>query len=271
MDRRSIKKFQTLVWNFYKKNKRTLPWRATKDPYKILVSEVMLQQTQADRVVAYYKKWITRFPNFTSLAGAKFSEIYPYWQGLGYNRRALALQKLAKEVVKKYHGKLPLGIRQLEELPGIGPYTARAVSIFAFNRPLTCIETNIRRVFIHHFFEDTEVVSDEEILPLMELMLPTKKSRAWHWALMDYGAYLKSTIPNPNRRHSSYRVQPKFEGSLRQIRGSVLRALSKRKLNLEAFIALTQRSKKDVLGVLKTLQVEGFIGYDTKSKTYYLS
>src|SRR3989344_1261797 len=129
----SIKKFQKTIWDFYKNNKRTFPWRQTKDPYKILVSEIMLQQTQTGRVIEYYRKWLERFPDFKTLAGAKFSEIYPYWQGLGYNRRALALQKTAQKAIKEYNGKLPNDISLLEEFPGIGPYTARAVSIFSFN------------------------------------------------------------------------------------------------------------------------------------------
>ena len=148
----AISQFKVEVWDFYKKNKRSFPWRKTKDPYKILVSEVMLQQTQVLRVVAFYQKWIKRFPNIKTLAEAKFSQIYPFWQGLGYNRRAQALQKTAQKVVKEFGGKLPPDIATLEKLPGIGLYTARAVSIFSFNTPIACIETNIRRVFIHDFF-----------------------------------------------------------------------------------------------------------------------
>src|SRR3989344_6034503 len=147
-----IKKFQKTVWDFYKKNKRNFPWRKTTDPYKILVSEIMLQQTQADRVVRYYEKWLKRFPDFKSLAGAQFSEIYPFWQGLGYNRRGFALKKCAQKAVEEFGGKLPADVTLLETFPGIGPYTARAVSIFSYNTPIACIETNIRRVFIHHFF-----------------------------------------------------------------------------------------------------------------------
>src|SRR5258706_4469495 len=107
MDKQRIKEFQKVIWDFYKKNKRDFPWRNTKDPYKILVSEIMLQQTQADRVVVFYKRWIKWFPNFASLKGVKFSEIYPYWQGLGYNRRALNLQKAAQKAITEYNGKLP--------------------------------------------------------------------------------------------------------------------------------------------------------------------
>ncbi len=266
MDKKRIADFQKTVWDFYKKNKRTFPWRETTDPYKILVSEIMLQQTQAPRVVVYYEKWLQRFPDFTTLAAAKFSEIYPYWQGLGYNRRAQALQKTAEKVVAAYNGKLPSDTALLEKLPGIGPYTARAVSIFSHNRPLTCLETNIRRVFIHHFFEDAEIVTDEEILPLLEATLPPKQSRQWHWALMDYGAHLKSQIPNPNRRHKNYSVQSKFEGSLRQIRGAVLRNLANKKMTVAQLIKIIDKEPEKVKNVLVVLEKEGLI---KKSKNTY--
>lgn len=245
MQEEKIKKFQKTVWDFYKKNQRSFPWRETTDPYKILVSEIMLQQTQAPRVVAFYEKWIKRFPDIKTLAKANFSQIYPFWQGLGYNRRALNLQKAAKHITENGWPD------NLQDLPGIGPYTARAVSIFSYNRPLACIETNIRRVFIHHFFQDAEIVDDKEILPLLELALPVKKSREWHWALMDYGAHLKSITKNPNRRAKNYRIQSKFEGSPRQVRGKVLRDLA---VGPKSFRMLNAPKI-----VLETLQKEGLI------------
>lgn len=267
---KTIKDFQKLVWNFYKKNKRNLPWRETHDPYKILVSEVMLQQTQADRVVPFYERWIQRFPNVKTLAKANFSQIYPFWKGLGYNRRALALQKLARVVLDTHQGKLPLGLEDLQALPGIGPYTARAISIFAYNRPLTCIETNIRRVFIHHFFADKNNITDKEILEIAERACPAKpegRSREWHWALMDYGAMLGTTLSlskggNPNRRHKNYAIQSKFEGSLRQVRGRVLKSLADGPKN--------SRQLKAPKAVLQALEKEGFIRYNPKKKTYLL-
>jgi A/G-specific adenine glycosylase len=265
---KSISQFKVKVWDFYKKNKRDLPWRDTTDPYKILVSEIMLQQTQADRVVRYYEGWIKHFPNFQSLAGAKFSEIYPYWQGLGYNRRALALQKAAKKAMKEYEGKLPKDILLLEEFPGIGPYTARAVSIFSFNTPVACIETNIRRVFIHHFFEDKKNIDDKEILELVEQAVDQKNNREWHWALMDYGTYLKSQVPNPNRRHKNYSIQSKFEGSLRQIRGAVLRILSANPISKKELLRriqkLTQQTPERINKVLADLTKEELISYNKK-------
>ncbi|OGZ76818.1 MAG: hypothetical protein A3I87_03055 [Candidatus Staskawiczbacteria bacterium RIFCSPLOWO2_02_FULL_39_8] len=274
MDKTDIKKFQVTIWSFYKANKRNFPWRNTTDPYKILVSAIMLQQTQADRVVAFYERWIKRFPGITSLASAKFSEIYPFWQGLGYNRRALALQKLAKEVASEHQGKLPVDIVLLQQLPGIGPYTAQAISIFSYNRPLTCLETNIRRVFIHHFFPEGDAVTDEEILPLLDLALPAKRSREWHWALMDYGAHLKSTVPNPNRRHKNYSIQSKFEGSVRQIRGSILRNLAGKKMSFSELMKIypprnnaesyaEKRGKLKI--ILDSMEKEELITHDKKN------
>src|SRR3989344_7351313 len=198
MEKKRITDFQKTVWNFYKKNKRSFPWRETNDPYNILVSEIMLQQTQAPRVVAYYNAWVKKFPDTATLAKATFSQIYPFWQGLGYNRRALALQKLATIVVQEHGGSLPGDARRLQDLPGIGPYTASAISIFAHNQPITCLETNIRRVFIHHFFEDrrslgeggseSELVTDKDILEIAKRAFAAGKARPWHWGLMGFGA-----------------------------------------------------------------------------------
>ncbi len=273
MEQKKIANFQKTVWKFYKKSGRSFPWRETQNPYHILVSEIMLQQTQAPRVVAYYNAWIKRFPGFASLAKAPFSQIYPLWQGLGYNRRALALQKLAKEVIEKYRGELPTDLALLQELPGIGPYTARAVSIFSWNRPIICIETNIRRVFIHHFFPEAEIVSDEEIIPLLEAALPVKKAREWHWALMDYGALLRSThqgkLNNPNQRSKHYSIQPKFEGSLRQLRGAILKNLAQGPKTASQMVQELRRKEEPVKNVLLALEKEGFIAY--KSNTYHLA
>jgi len=258
-EKKKIASFRRLVWDFYKKNKRSFPWRETADPYKILVSEIMLQQTQADRVVTFYERWLKRFPDFKALTSAKFSDIYPFWQGLGYNRRALNLQRAAEYIAKNgWPG-------NLEDLPGVGPYTAKAVAIFSHNRPLTCIETNIRRVFIHHFFEDAEMVGDEEILPLLELALPIKKSREWHWALMDYGAHLKSQVKNPNRRAKNYAVQPKFEGSLREIRGAVLRNLMEKKMTAAQLVKVIGKDTRKTKIIILALTKEGLIKQHKKS------
>jgi A/G-specific adenine glycosylase len=217
--------FRLKVYSFYSTHRRDLPWRNTTDPYRILVSEIMLQQTQVDRVREKYTGFLSRFPDIESLAGASTEEVLAEWQGLGYNRRALALKKAAGEIVQRFGGFIPEDEKSLRSLPGIGPYTAAAILAFAFNRPVVMIETNIRRVFIHCFFRDRTEVSDEEILPLIQETLDRENPQEWYNALMDYGWYLGATIENPNRRSRHYQRQAPFEGSNRQIRGRILKLL----------------------------------------------
>lgn len=217
--------FRLKITNFYHSHRRDLPWRDTTDPYWILVSEIMLQQTQVERVREKYSRFIARFPDVESLARASIEEVLSEWQGLGYNRRVLALKKAAGEIVERFGGVLPEDEKNLRSLPGIGPYTAAAILAFAFNRPVVMIETNIRRVFIHCFFQDRTEVADREILPLIEATLDRENPREWYNALMDYGYHLGTTIENPNRRSRHYQRQSSFEGSNRQIRGKILRLL----------------------------------------------
>lgn len=185
------RQFVRTIKSFYKKEGRhDLPWRQTTDPYKILVSEIMLQQTQVSRVLEKYKQFLKAFPTAKILAQAPQAEVVKLWSGLGYNRRARFLHQCAKEitVLKQF----PKTVEDLEKLPGIGHYTARAVATFAFNQPHVFIETNIRTVFVYHFFPKKKAVSDTDILKLVEHTLDTKNPRQWYWALMDYGSYLKS-------------------------------------------------------------------------------
>ena len=246
--------------------------------YKILVSEIMLQQTQVSRVREQYPKFLKNFPNFQSLARARTADVIIAWQGMGYNRRALNLQKLATIVIKKYQGNLPSDPELLEELPGIGKATAGSIVAFAFNKPVPFIETNIRRVFIHYFFDINEPrkstnmqtrrrskISDKDILPLVQKTLPTNSTsrthsvRQWYYALMDYGAMLRKIIPNPNVRSAHYLRQSKFEGSARQLRGAILRSL----LNGPRSIRELRKSHKQFKGrfdkILLSLQQEGFL------------
>ena len=255
--------FQSIVKNFYKKFGREFPWRETDDPYRIWLSEVMLQQTQTDRVVPKYMVFITRFPKIEELAEAEFSEVLSYWQGLGYNRRALNLHACAKEVVRNYDGNFPPTIESLEKLPGIGPYTARAVATFGFDQVVPFIETNIRTVYLHHFFVDEVKVSDKTILEKIEITIDKKDSRNWFYALMDYGVYLKKTVGNLNVRSKHYVKQSKFEGSNRQIRGGILRLLGVEK-------SVTIKTLETELGLIpekinhnvEALVKEGFIVKD---------
>jgi A/G-specific adenine glycosylase len=231
----NYKAFRDTVWDFYKKSKREFPWRKTHDPYAILISEIMLQQTQTDRVVPKYQNWLKKFPNFESLASAKLKNVIKEWQGLGYNRRALALKRLAEVVIKNHDGKLPETYEELLNLPGIGPYTAGAILAFAHNKPVAMLETNIRTVYIHHFFSEnkkTIKIHDKGILKLVEKTLPREAlakwgPREWFWALMDYGAYIKKNFGNLNVKSKHYTRQSKFIGSNRQIRSGILKRITK--------------------------------------------
>lgn len=221
--------FQKLIWDFYKENKRDFPWRNTTNPYFVFISEICLQQTQTARVVEKYQEIIETFPTVESLANAPFPNVLAVWSGLGYNRRAKYLHEAVKLIVEKYNGKFPNNVELLDELPGVGANTAAAIVVYAFNRPAVFIETNIRRIFIHHFFADKENISDSEILPLVEKTLNRENPREWFWALMDYGSHLPKIVANPNRKSKHYGKQSKFEGSVREVRGSIVKILIQEK------------------------------------------
>lgn len=223
----TFKKFQTIIVDYYQKYRRHMPWRETNDPYRILISEVMLQQTQVSRVMMKYEVFIKQFPTFQSLKNASLNDIMKVWSGMGYNRRALYLKKITEIVIEKYNGVLPKNPELLDKLPGIGNATAHAIAAFAFDYPSIFIETNIRRVFIHFFFSDKRNVDDKDILPLVDKTLDKKNPREWYYALMDYGTMLAKTTENPNKKSKHYSVQSKFVGSDRQIRGQILKKLIK--------------------------------------------
>lgn len=256
----AIAAFQEVIYHHYRQHARQFPWRRTDNPYHILVSEIMLQQTQTDRVLEKYEPFLRAFPDFPSLAKAPLKEVLKIWQGLGYNRRALALKKIAQRVAAEFHGNLPSRVEVLMTFPGIGRTTSSAVVTFAFNKPTVFIETNIRRVFIHFFFQNQANIKDSEILPVVEKTLDTSKPREWYYALMDYGAILTNKHGNPNRRSAHYRKQGRFQDSNRQIRGMILKALIKESPISEA--ELVQRLKFSPARVkpnLIQLQKEGFI------------
>ena len=253
-------KFKKILYSYFDREGRILPWRPSTDPYCIYVSEVMLQQTQAERVAMKYPEFIACFPNFLSLDSASFPEVLAVWQGLGYNRRAVALKKTAQIVVQHYNASLPRDPAILLTFPGIGKATASSISAFAFNMPTVFIETNIRRVFIHFFFQDMQQVSDEEILPLVEKYLDRKNPRRWYSAIMDYGVMLKREIENPNRKSAHYRKQPRFEGSRRQVRGKLVRILLKESaLSVDRLASETGSTVALVTECLVNLSNEGFV------------
>jgi len=207
-----------------------------------------------------YDEFIKLFPDFYHLSRAHLRKIVTVWQGLGYNRRAIALKKIAQKVVEEFDGILPSSMEVLETLPGIGKTTAAAISVFAFNQPVPLIETNVRRVFIHHFFQRKTVIKDTEILPLVRKTLDHSNPRKWYYALMDYGAMLKREYQNPNRRSAHYQKQSPFQGSNRQIRGMILKTLIAAPNLFEGeIVQKIGGSIQDVNENLMRLQKEGFI------------
>lgn len=225
LSREEIARFRKAVYTHYRKYRRRFPWRETTDPYCILVSEVMLQQTGVERVMVHYPPFISSFPGFSHLAEAPLADVLRAWKGLGYNRRALNLHKTAGIVAGDYGGLLPAEEKDLLTLPGIGKATAASIAAFAYNRPSVFIETNIRRLFIHWFFPVGEQIPDRQILPLVRATLDRENPREWYYALMDFGAHLRSVVPDPNRRSAHYRVQAPFRGSDREIRGRIISVL----------------------------------------------
>ncbi|GFO60126.1 endonuclease III [Geomonas silvestris] len=259
-DAADVAAFREVVLDFYAAQGRTLPWRETRDPYAILVSEIMLQQTQVDRVREKYREFLGEFPTLEALAAAELSRVLTVWQGLGYNRRAVALKNCAQAAVEQLGGKLPADIARLESLPGIGPYTARAVAAFAFDIPSAFIETNIRSVFILHFFPGAESVHDRELLPLVEAALVRERPREWYYALMDYGAMLKKTRVNPSRQSAHHVRQSPFRGSNRERRSLILRSiLASPGITQKDLVRALPEQEESLAGNLERLEREGFI------------
>lgn len=262
-----ITSFQKIVWDYYRKNKRSFPWRETIDPYAIMVSEIMLQQTQAERVVPKFTAFMQKFPTPEVLAKASLTDVLSMWQGLGYNRRALFLKRAAEEVVSKHSGKIPNTLESLNALPGVGPYTAGAILAFAFNKPRVFIETNIRTVFIHHFFKNARSkIPDEKLLPHITQSLDKKRPRNWYSALMDYGAHLKSTLPNPSRKSTGHTKQSKFKGSHRELRGQILKyVLTHKKATLSSLQKdIVHQKSSDIHILIEELVSEGLIKKNKK-------
>ena len=258
----TVAEFQSMMLDFYHKEGRTFPWRETRDPYAILVSELMLQQTQTERVVPKYLAWLETFPTAADLAAAPFPQVLAAWSGLGYNRRAGYLQSACRQVVEEWGGAFPRTAGELETLPGVGPYTARAVATFAFGQPEVFIETNIRSVYLFFFFSDPKKVSDSPLMPLIQATVYHQDPRRWYYALMDYGARLKKSTANPNRQSRHYSRQSRFEGSLRQARGAIVRSLSRggnTPLSLEEMARLEGLPLERIQAAAERLVAEGMV------------
>ncbi|MDE0220170.1 MAG: A/G-specific adenine glycosylase [Spirochaetaceae bacterium] len=259
-----IVRFRRRVLDHYRRHGRRFPWRQTRDPYRILVSEFMLQQTQTARVLGHYEPFVARFPEARSLAAADRGEVLALWSGLGYNRRAVALHRAAALIANRFGGEVPSGEEDLRALPGVGPATAGAVQAFGFGLPAVFVETNIRRAVLHELFGGRDQVSDRELEPVLERALDRADPRTWYQALMDYGAALGRGGPNPNRRSAHYTRQSRFDGSNRQQRGLILRVLAERgPLNrdeLAAAIGATDRAGRDrARRNLDAMAAEGFL------------
>lgn len=256
---RTISVFQKIIYTHYMNHTRHFPWRETSNPYKILVSEFMLQQTQTQRVIKKYEHFISTFPDFPSLAAAPLTNVLEAWHGLGYNRRALNLKNTAEIVVAQYNGVLPSHPDVLITFPGIGRATACAIAAFAFGTPVVFVETNIRAVFIYFFFTKKGTVKDKEILSLVEKTLDRTNPRHWYYALMDYGVMLKKRFNPLTKKSAHYRKQPPFKGSNRKIRGKILSVLIKSPVTeshlIESIDAPAEKIKRNLL----KLEEEQFI------------
>ena len=284
-----MRKFEKTVWNYYAKHRRSFPWREDITPYRIVVSEIMLQQTQVSRVVPKFQSFMRKFPDFETLAATPLREVLAEWQGLGYNRWGLQLKKLAEMVIAT--GDLPRTKEALIELPGIGPNTAGSILAFAYNIPQAFIETNIRSVFIYFFFKNSRrKVDDKEILKLVEISLAggsgnsgknnknrnAQNPREWFYALMDYGAYLKSNCPNPSRKSKHHIRQSPFKGSNRQLRAHILRSIIEKprtarkiqRIVSDRMQQLKTSATHSILQNITDLKKEGFI--TEKNGTFHI-
>ncbi len=213
MDGTKIREFRRMIFGWWKTHRRDLPWRHTHDPYKILVSEVMLQQTTVNRVLQKYKEFLIKFPDIKSLQKASVADVLRVWKGMGYNRRALYLKKTAAL------GAIPKTEQELMKLPGVGKYTARAILVFAFKKDIAAVDTNIRQIITHFFFKDTPQ-KEKIIQKVADKLVPAGKSWEWHQALMDYGASHNSLFIIQNSKRKKKTVS--FKKSNRFYRGRLI-------------------------------------------------
>ena len=255
-----IELFRKLIYAYFKNNRRDFPFRNEITPYNVLISEIMLQQTQTGRVAEKYLEFKEEFPDFLSLSNAPNEKLLSVWQGMGYNRRALALKQIAKTVITDLNGNLPDSVEILKTFPQIGHNTASSIVAFAYNKPSIFIETNIRRVYIYYFFPKRKQINDKDILPIVERTLDNNNPREWYYALMDYGVMLKKTHPELNKRSSHYRKQSPFKGSNREIRGKILKILTSESEILESTLSKKLQLNLDKMrSILQQLEKEGFI------------
>ena len=257
-----IKAMQKKILAWYGKNRRNLPWRYTTNPYHVLLSEIMLQQTQVGRVIGKYRLFTRKYSRIEDLANASTADLIKDWSGLGYNRRVIFLQKCAKVTVSEYNGQLPNVYEALLGLPGIGPYTAAAICSFAYNQEIPCIDTNIRRVLLHEL-SLPESTSQKELYEMAKECIPKGKSRIWHNALMDYGAVVltahKTGIKPLGR-------QPRFAGSRRFYRGQVIKLLhAGKRVHIGTLKKALGKNENEIHSILSGLESDGLLRIDRKS------
>jgi A/G-specific adenine glycosylase len=253
-----VSSFQSVIKDYYREHGRVFPWRETTDPYRILVSEFMLQQTQTSRVTDKYTEFIAAFPDVFQLARSPFREVLRVWKGLGYNRRALALHKTAGEIAERYQGQVPDDPVLLRKLPGVGEYTASAMMAIAFNKPAVVVDTNIRTVYLYFFFREMETVGKNEIVPFIEATLDYDSPREWYYALFDYGVMLKRDKKDLEK--GKRRKQSNFRGSDREIRGNILRLLlDTEKMTEDQLLARFMSDNERVRRIILQLQEEGLL------------
>ena len=222
----NIAEFQEMIWDQGRTLYRAMPWRDDTQPYYVLVSELMLQQTQVDRVIPKFQAFIERFPTIQTLANAPLADALVLWSGLGYNRRAKFLHEAAQKVTSDFGGVIPDDLEGLVSLPGVGPNTAGAIMAYSFNRPVVFIETNVRTVYFHHFFQDQPSVTDNALRALVAETVDQEHPREWYWALMDYGSWLKKHGHGAIDKSAHYKKQSPLKGSVREVRGLILKQLA---------------------------------------------
>jgi A/G-specific adenine glycosylase len=256
-----ITAFRKLVYSFYSNNSRAhLPWRTDYNPYHIFISEIMLQQTQVDRVINKFIDFTGLFPDFRSLADSSLEDVLAVWKGLGYNRRAVALRNAARIIIEAFGGALPDSPLQLKTLPGIGDATAASITAFAFNKPVVFLETNIRTVLIYHFFREKQNIDDITLMNAAEIVLDRKNPREWYSAMMDYGTMLKKSIGNESKKSRSYKKQTAFRGSRRELRGKILKVILENKsCTTKKLTALLDNDTESLLPVLSQLVNENIV------------
>jgi A/G-specific adenine glycosylase len=248
------------IWSYHTASRRSFPWREVITPYRVVVSEIMLQQTQTYRVEPKFIAFVERFPDFATLAQAPFDEVLRYWKGLGYNRRAQNLQLIAQRLLAEHDGKVPVTPEAMLSLPGIGKATAASICAFTHNQSTLFLETNIRTLLIYFFFDATETIHDKELFPIAEKLLDTSRPREWYYALMDVGVLIKKRVGNLTRLSKHYTKQSRFEGSRRQIRGKILELLLEVQVSsLEELEALVNDKNNRTISVINELVEEKFL------------